>query len=139
MEYKRFNNKIVLRIDRGEEVVSKLQEVGVKENIKLASISGIGASDHVDALVYSVEEKKYYNHEFVGDFEITNITGNINTKDGEYYSHLHITIGDSEGKCFGGHLKSAVISGTCEIVIDVIDGVVDRKVDDITGLNVFKF
>ena len=46
---------------------------------------------------------------------------------------------DSEGKVFGGHLNRAVVSATCEMVINVIDGVVDRVFDNETGLNIFKF
>ena len=57
----------------------------------------------------------------------------------EYYAHLHMSAGDSEGKVFGGHLNRAVVSATCEMVINVIDGVVDRIFDNETGLNIFKF
>ena len=32
MEYKRFDNTIVLRMDRGEEVLETLREVALKEN-----------------------------------------------------------------------------------------------------------
>jgi len=139
MEYKRFNNKIVLRIDRGEEVVEKLKEVALKENIKLASLSALGASDHFIAGVYSVPEQKYYQNEFNGDYEITNITGTINTMNGEFYSHMHITCADNKGVCYGGHLNQARISGTCEMVIDIIEGNVDRVKDGVTGLNIYKF
>ena len=34
MEYRRFENTIVLRMDRGEEVLETLKEVALKENIK---------------------------------------------------------------------------------------------------------
>ena len=42
-------------------------------------------------------------------------------------------------QAFGGHLNRAVVSATCEMVITVIDGKVDRVYDEETGLNVFKF
>ena len=59
--------------------------------------------------------------------------------DGEYYAHLHMSAGNEKGKVFGGHLNRAVVSATCEMVITVIDGKVDRVYDEKTGLNVFKF
>ena len=59
MEYKRFNNKIVLRIDKDEEILEKLKEVALKENIKLASISALGATNDFTVGVYKVDEKKY--------------------------------------------------------------------------------
>ena len=39
----------------------------------------------------------------------------------------------------GGHLNRAVVSATCEMVVDVLDGTVDRRYDPVTGLNLFKF
>ena len=58
---------------------------------------------------------------------------------GEYYAHLHMSVGNEKGEAFGGHLNRAVVSATCEMVITVIDGKVDRVYDEKTGLNVFKF
>ena len=49
-------------------------------------------------------------------------------------------IRDSDkGEVFGGHLNRAVVSATCEMVVDVLDGTVDRQYDPVTGLNLFKF
>lgn len=139
MEYKRFNNTIVARIDRGEEIVEKVKELALAENIKLASISALGATDHFVAGVFSIPEKKYYQNEFNGVYEITALVGTINTMDGQFYSHLHITCGDEKGLCYGGHLNLARVSATCEMVITIIDGEVDRFKEESTGLNLFKF
>ena len=58
---------------------------------------------------------------------------------GEYYAHLHMSAGDAQGRVFGGHLNEAIISATCEMVVEVIDGRVERAYDDDIGLNLFKF
>ena len=50
-----------------------------------------------------------------------------------------MSVGNEKGEVFGGHLKRAVVSATCEMVITVIDGKVDRVYDEEIGLNVFKF
>lgn len=139
MEYRRFGNKIVARIDRGEEILEKIKEIGISENIRLAHISALGAVGEVTVGVFKTGEKKYYANEFKGDFEITSLTGTITTKDGEFYSHLHMSAGDVEGRVYGGHLNKAVVSATCEMVIDIIDGAVERKFSDEIGLNLFKF
>ena len=139
MEYRRFGYKIVARIDRGEEILEKIKEIGISENIRLAHISALGAVGEVTVGVFKTGEKKYYANEFKGDFEITSLTGTITTKDGEFYSHLHMSVGDVEGRVYGGHLNKAVVSATCEMVIDIIDGAVERKFSDEIGLNLFKF
>ena len=59
--------------------------------------------------------------------------------DGEFYAHLHMSAGDEEGKVFSGHLNRAVVSATCEMVIEVMDGRVDRKFSDEIGLNLLEF
>ncbi len=91
MEYRRFGNKIIARMDKGEEILAK------------------------------------------------SLTGTINTMNGEFYTHIHMSAGNDKGEVFGGHLNKAVVSDTCEMVIDIIDGSVDRKYDEETGLNVFRF
>lgn len=139
MEYRKFDNTYIVRFDRGEDIVEKVKEFALTENIKLASVSALGATDKFTAGVYSIPEQKYYQHEFEGVFEITNITGTINTMNGEFYSHLHITCSDTECRCFGGHLNYARVSATCEMTVTVIDGIVDRERDESIGINLYKF
>ena len=139
MDYRRFGKTIVARIDRGEEVLAQLKAIALREDIKLASVRALGATDDFTVGVFKVEEKKYYANHFTGDFEIVSLTGTISTMNGEYYAHLHMSAGDEQGRVFGGHLNEARISATCEMVIEIIDGQVDRIRDESVGLNLFHF
>ena len=58
MEYRRFGNKIIARIDKGEEILTTIKEISLKENIKLASVQALGATDEFTVGVYKVDEKK---------------------------------------------------------------------------------
>lgn len=139
MEYRRFGNTIVARIDRGEEILAAVGEIAGAEHIQLASVSALGATNDFTVGVYSVDEKQYHANDFKGNFEIVSLTGTINTMDGEFYTHLHMSAGDEKGQVFGGHLNRAVVSAVCEMVITVIDGVVDRRFSEEIGLNLFRF
>ena len=139
MDYRRFGKTIIARIDRGEEVLTQLKAIALNEEIKLASVRALGATDDFTVGVFKVDEKKYYANHFTGDFEIVSLTGTISTMNGEYYAHLHMSAGDEQGRVFGGHLNEALISATCEMVIEVIDGQVDRVRDENVGLNLFHF
>lgn len=139
MDYRRFGDKIIARIDRTEEVHEKLKEIALKENIKLASVYGLGATDDFTIGIFSVSKKDYKELNFKGEFEILSIIGSISTLDGEYYPHLHISASNGDGNVFGGHMKSAKISVTCELTINIIDGIVDRQKDPETGINIYKF
>ena len=139
MEYRKFGNTIFARIDRGEEILEKLKEISVKENIKLAHVSALGATNDFTVGVFNVDEKKYYANSFSGNFEIVSLTGTVTTMNGEFYAHLHMSAGNDKGEVFGGHLNRARISATCEMVITVADGTVERKFNEDVGLNLFDF
>ena len=139
MEYRRFGNTIVARIDRGEEILAAVREIAGAEHIQLASVSALGATNDFTVGVYNVDEKQYHANDFKGNCEIVSLTGTINTMDGEFYTHLHMSAGDEKGQVFGGHLNRAVVSAVCEMVITVIDGVVDRRFSEEIGLNLFRF
>ncbi|NLV75966.1 MAG: DNA-binding protein [Tissierellia bacterium] len=139
MEFKKFDSKYVIRLEKGEEIVESIKKLCEKEDIKLGTISGIGATNRAVIGLFETNTKEYHSKELTGDMEITSLVGNISQMNGEVYLHIHINLANEENKVFGGHLTSAIISATGEIVIDVIEGVVDRKFDEEVGLNLFKF
>lgn len=57
MKYKRFGSTIVVRIDRGEEILDKIRELALKENIKLASVTALGATNDFTVGVFNTAEK----------------------------------------------------------------------------------
>ena len=114
MEYRKFPQGYVMRLDPGEEIVEQLTALVERENVRLGSVSG--------------------------DYEISALVGNVSRKEGEPYLHLHITIGNPvTGEVHAGHLTSAVISATLELFLQVWDGDVDRRFSDTVGLNLFEF
>ncbi|NLK95781.1 MAG: DNA-binding protein [Clostridiales bacterium] len=139
MEYKRFDNIIIARIDPGEEILENVEKIALAENIKLANVNALGAINNFTVGVFDVNTKEYHSNNFIGNYEIVSLTGTINTMNDKYYCHLHMSAGDSEGKVFGGHLNKAYVSATCEMVIQIINGRVDREFSKEIGLNLFKF
>ncbi len=139
MEYRRFQDTLIVRIDRDEEILAQLRAVAEQEGVRLASVEALGAVSDFTVCVYDVTEKKFYSNRFQGAYEIVSLTGTVSTKDGAFYSHIHMSAGDSNGAVFGGHLNSATVSATCEMVIRVLDGTVERRLDPEIGLNLFHF
>ncbi|KYK21923.1 DNA-binding protein [Thermoplasmatales archaeon SM1-50] len=138
MRYKQFNNKVFIRIDKGEELVESLKTICRTLDIKLGSIIGIGATDRVTVGLMNTKTKKYQSKEFMGDHEITSLVGNISRMNGEVYLHLHVTFCNVKQKALGGHLYSAVISATFEGFIEIIDGQILREYDQTLGLNLLQ-
>lgn len=139
MEYRKFDDSYVVRLNKGEEVVESLKELCFKEDIKLAEITGLGASNLVEIGVFNVNTKEYNTKVFEGMFEITSLVGNATRKDGDVYLHIHINFGDENGVVRGGHLVRSNISATSEIIVRSINGEVGRKLSDEIGLNLLEF
>jgi len=139
MKFKQFGTKYILRIDKGEEIVETLKNFCTKHQIKLGSISGIGATNNATIGFFSANSKQFHKKDISEDMEIAPLLGNITTMNGETYLHLHINLGDSEHKSLSGHLNRAVCSTTFEAIIDAIDGEVDREFSEEIGLNLLKF
>ena len=139
MEYRKFDNTYIVRMDPGEEILEQVKALALREHIRLASVQALGAINDFTVGVFKTDEKKYYANSFQGSYEIVSLTGTINTMDGEFYCHLHMSAGDDQGHVVGGHLNRAVISATCEMVVTVIPGIVDRAFSSEVGLNLFKF
>lgn len=139
MEYRRFGNDIVVRIDKDEEILEQLEAVAQKEKIALASVEALGAVNDFTVGVFHTDVKKYYSNRFTGMFEIVSLEGTISTMDDKYYAHIHMSAGDAKGNVYGGHLNSANVSATCEMVIHVMDGRVERRFSEEIGLNLFRF
>lgn len=139
MEYKRFADAIVVRIDRGEEIVEQVKKIAEQEKITLASVEALGATDDFTVGTFNVDRQEYRANRFAGIHEIVSLIGTVGVMDGAPYLHLHMCAADETGKTFGGHLTCARVGVTCEMVIRPINGAVDRKKDPAIGVNLWQF
>ncbi len=139
MDFRRFGDTYLIRMDRGEEILSALTCLCEEENIRLAQVDALGAVDHAVVGLYDVSSHTFHKNEFVEPMEISNLFGLINRKDGKPYLHLHVTLCGADGAAHGGHAVELRVSATCEMVIRVLSGAVDRKMDPEIGLNLLEF
>ncbi|MBZ6528004.1 DUF296 domain-containing protein [Aerococcaceae bacterium DSM 111021] len=139
MDYRRFDQTIVLRLDRGDKVKESIQLACEKEQVTLATVSGIGATESAKIGIFDIDSGDYKINEFNEFLELTALLGNVTQMDGAYYGHFHATFGDNKGIAFGGDLDEAIIGGAGEVFIHIINGSVERSVEESTGLNVLNF
>ncbi len=139
MEYRKFGDTIIARIDKGEELLESVKAIALEAGVKLAEVRALGAVNDFTVGVFRPAVKRYDARSFQGDYEIVSLTGTITTMDGEFYAHLHMSAGGLDGAVVGGHLNRAVVSATCELVMRCIDGTVERAYSEEIGLNLFQF
>ena len=139
MVYKTCGDTIAVRLEKGEEIVSSIRAICENEGVKAGTIQGLGAADHSVVGIFDFTKNAYVSNTFDQDMEITALIGNVSTKDGELYLHIHATLGDDKGLAHGGHRNEAVVSATCELFIRKLDMVIERKADPKTGINLMVF
>lgn len=137
MEYKKYDNIYVIRLDLGEKIRKTLTKFLEQEQIGGGFLYGLGAVSQARIAHYPLSEKKYNEENFKGEFEVTNITGNIAMVEKKPFLHMHITLGDrkeSNYNIFGGHLVEGIVEPTLEILLTALPGTITRKFDERTGL-----
>jgi len=139
MDYRKFGNTYMLRIDVGEEILESLKAMCAREGVRLAQVSAIGAADRAAVGVYDLAEKQYHREDLEGFMEIANLSGSVTEMNGEPYIHLHTTLADQRNILHGGHVISMRVGATCEMFVQVLDGSVTREKDEGLGINLWKF
>ncbi|MFW9924960.1 MAG: PPC domain-containing DNA-binding protein [Candidatus Thorarchaeota archaeon] len=125
----------VLKFEKGDEILTRIIQYVKEHNITAGSLSGIGALEKGEFGYFDVEKNKYLNSSF-GEVELLTCTGNIsiNKDTKEPVAHIHILIGERDGKTFGGHLVQAIVSVTAEIYLLETRPAIYRTKDELTGL-----
>ena len=59
MFFHKFGDTYAIRLERGEELAASLKELCVTERVRLGTLSGLGAMDHVVVGVYDLAEKRF--------------------------------------------------------------------------------
>jgi len=135
MKYKKIESTYVIRLERGEKIIEKLLDLCKKEKTRAGYFMGLGALSDIELQHFNLATKEYSPKKLSGQYEITSLHGNISEMSGKSYIHAHIAVGDSQFNSWSGHLKEAIVSATCEIFLVKLDGIIHRKKDKGTGLN----
>jgi uncharacterized protein len=135
VKFRKYGDRYVVRLEKGEEIAETLKRFCVYQNVTAGSLVGIGAARDPTLSFFDMKTGKYKAKTLKGDFEVLSLAGNIATKSGQPVVHLHINVTDKNCKSFGGHLQSATVSVTCEVVISLLKGELTRRLDKKTGLN----
>ena len=79
MEYRKFGDTYVVRMDKGEEILEPVKALAMAEDIRLASVQALGAVNDITVGVFDTVRKEYHANHFQGTFEIVSLTGTIDT------------------------------------------------------------
>lgn len=139
-------NKYVLKANVGEEVIGELQKFCKDEKIEAGKFFAIGAAKEVKLGWYDVDIKEYTWKEFKEKLEIISFLGNIAWKDEPFDSaqgkevivHAHGSFSNKQMQLVGGHVAKLVVGAACEIVLEKLEGKIEKKYSEKIGLNLME-
>ena len=134
MRVKKFGGYYIIRLEKDEEIISAITTAVKQFRIRGAFFFGLGVGRDLVLGYYDPHRKKYIKKIFQGEYEFTNLSGNIAYSDKDCIVHCHVTITDRDFSAFGGHLFQGTVPATCEIVILPLPRSLKRSHDAPTGL-----
>ena len=111
MDYRKIGDFYYLRMDRDDEIISKILEICKKEKISSAIFSGIGGCKEAEIQTYIPEEGKFELEKISGMLELASMNGNVVSDGDEYFHHTHAVFSYKNGEkhCMAaGHMKSVL-------------------------------
>ncbi len=135
MKHAKFGDRFVIRMYRDEDVIPVLTAFARDNRIPAGELTGIGAVREVILGYFDLETRKYIREEFPESCELAGLSGNLSQVKGEPFFHLHATIADRRHTARAGHLFSARVSVTLEVVLTPFSENLERTWDQEVGLN----
>lgn len=130
MKYTTSNSRTMMRLERGGDVIKIVTQFAKEKGWRSGTIMGIGAFKDTVLGYYDLAQQTYLKKTIPGICELVSLQGNLSRVEGEPLFHMHVVIADREFQCFGGHLFSATVGVTTELIFDEIDLNVIRSIQD---------
>ena len=127
------------KLEFGADLLEQLTAFCEQNDIRLGRVEALGAVQKARVGFYDQQAREYDFLDMDEPLEITKLTGNISLRDGKPMVHAHITLADSQGNAYGGHLAPGTIIFAAEFIITSYDGpAYNREFDEPTGLQLWK-
>jgi predicted DNA-binding protein with PD1-like motif len=108
----------VLVFEPGEEVMAELLAFASEQRMAGAHFTAIGAFERVALGFFEPQKKNYKKIPIDEQVELLSLVGNIaRDHHGQARIHAHVVVGKSDGTAHGGHLMSAHVRPTLEVVL----------------------
>lgn len=118
--------RIAAVFDPGDDVLDELKRLCEREGIAAAAISGIGGFLEATLAYYDMEAKRYEPIEVREQVEVLSFLGNVTEYEAAPKLHVHCIVGRRDGATIGGHLLSATVRPTLELLIHELPAVLRR-------------
>ena len=124
----------VVVFDKHDEVVEGLTTFAGRERLRVSQVTAIGALRDVTLGYFDPAERRYREIPVREQVEVLSLLGVV-TLDGEKPKvHAHVVLGRRDASACGGHLLSARVRPTLEVILTESPAHLRRVHDPATGL-----
>ena len=134
MKFRKEGERVLLTLAKGDYINNTFEAFAEFEGIGFGWMNGIGAIEDPEIGYYSIKDKKYHRKQFIGEYELTSLIGNITLKAGKPFSHTHITFSNIDYHVFGGHLFDARVTAAGEFIMQTEAKIITREMNSSIGL-----
>jgi len=125
---------IAVVFDPGEEVIKPLTYFAQEHNIRAARFTAIGAFSDAQLGYFDLETKEYIRIPVDEQVEVLSLIGDIAMEDNRPRLHAHVVVGKRDGSAHGGHLLSAHVRPTLEVLLIESPSYLVRRFNPTYGL-----
>lgn len=120
--------------ETGEDPVAGLTRLARDRNLSASSFTAIGAFSEATLGYFDWETKDYERIAVAEQVEVLALIGDIAVQGEEKKLHAHVVLGRRDGSACGGHLLSAKVRPTLEVILTESPSYLRRVHDPASGL-----
>jgi predicted DNA-binding protein with PD1-like motif len=114
--------------------MSALLAFARERDLNAAHFTAIGAFSRVKLGYFDWQRKDYLSRELDEQLEVLSLAGDIATREGDPMVHAHAVLGRADLTALGGHLISAEVRPTLEVILVESPAHLRRELDPESGL-----
>lgn len=125
--------------DKSEDPISGLTRFAEEQDLTASAFTAIGAFSEAMLGFFDWEKKDYERIPVNEQTEVLALVGDIAIQgENEKKVHAHVVLGRRGGSACGGHLLSAKVRPTLEVILTESPGYLKRSHDPETGLTLIR-
>jgi len=128
--------RLAARLPYGADLLKAIGELADEHAVLVGEVRAIGALQRARLAFYDQQTRAYGEWSLDHPLELVTLLGNVSRRDGSAAVHVHATVADHDGVCFGGHVAPGCVVFACELFLQELVGgePLERVYDDETGL-----
>ena len=124
----------VIVLATGDEAMNTITSFALKQGLKGAHFTAIGAFSRVVVAYFDWTTKAYQRISIDEQVEVLSLAGDISREKDQPKVHAHVVLGKADATAHGGHLIEGQVRPTLEVVLTELPRHLRRRHDPVSGL-----